>query len=144
MGALRNIVAGAITLALAFSYQAYRDLSKPLPKPELGKKKKETFSLRFHKTKRNFPIYPNKFFFSFLADLKEYWGRGDGKSYKEDKTIKPFKISYSAEVGTLALLFRLAWLPMLANVYEYLLIFLFLHIAHFSPSPLEGNKAFNG
>lgn len=31
-------------------------------------------------------------------DLNEYWGRGDAKNYKEDKTIKPFKISYSAEV----------------------------------------------
>lgn len=47
MGALRNIVAGAITLALAFSYQAYRDLSKPLPKPELGKKKKKRFPFDF-------------------------------------------------------------------------------------------------
>jgi hypothetical protein len=37
---------------------------------------------------------------AYLSDLNEYWGRGDAKNYKEDKTIKPFKISYSAEVST--------------------------------------------
>ena len=35
----------------------------------------------------------------YLSDLNEYWGRGDVKNYKEDTTIKPFKISYSAEVS---------------------------------------------
>nr|UOF73988.1 juvenile hormone epoxide hydrolase [Prodiamesa olivacea] len=65
MGALQNIIFGTITIAIAFSYQAYRDITKPVPKPEL--------------------------------DLNEYWGKGDGKNYKADKTIKPFKISYSDE-----------------------------------------------
>jgi len=36
---------------------------------------------------------------AYLSDLNEYWGRGDARNYKEDKTIKPFKISYSAEVS---------------------------------------------
>lgn len=31
-------------------------------------------------------------------DLKEYWGKGEVKDYKEDISIKPFKISYSDEV----------------------------------------------
>lgn len=31
-------------------------------------------------------------------DLKEYWGPGDVKQYKEDTTVKPFKISYPPEV----------------------------------------------
>jgi len=66
MGALQKILFSAIVLAIAFSYQAYRDMSKPFPKPDL--------------------------------DLKEYWGRGDVRKYKEDKAIKPFTISYSAEV----------------------------------------------
>lgn len=34
-----------------------------------------------------------------VSDLKEYWGRGDGKNYKEDQALRPFKISYSDEVG---------------------------------------------
>ncbi|KAL7031273.1 hypothetical protein ACKWTF_006950 [Chironomus riparius] len=66
MGFLQNILYSALALAIAFSYQTYRDISKPYPIPEL--------------------------------DLNEYWGRGDVKNYKEDTTIKPFKISYSAEV----------------------------------------------
>jgi len=66
MGFLQNIFYSALALAIAFSYQTYRDISKPYPIPEL--------------------------------DLNEYWGRGDVKNYKEDTTIKPFKISYSAEV----------------------------------------------
>jgi hypothetical protein len=35
----------------------------------------------------------------FILDLNEFWGKGNAKSYKEDKTIKPFKISYSPEVS---------------------------------------------
>lgn len=35
----------------------------------------------------------------FNLDLNEYWGKGSAKAYKEDKTIKPFKISYSPEVS---------------------------------------------
>lgn len=66
MGVLRYIFIALIVSVFAYSYQVYRDFTKPLPRPEL--------------------------------DLNEYWGRGDRKSYKEDKTIKPFKISYSAEV----------------------------------------------
>lgn len=31
-------------------------------------------------------------------DLEEFWGKGDVKSYKEDKSIKPFKLSFSDEV----------------------------------------------
>ncbi|XP_053696692.1 juvenile hormone epoxide hydrolase 1-like [Sabethes cyaneus] len=33
-----------------------------------------------------------------LDQLEQYWGPGDGKNYKEDTTIKPFKINYSNEV----------------------------------------------
>lgn len=36
MGALRKILLAAIVLAIAFSYQTYRDLSKPHERPELG------------------------------------------------------------------------------------------------------------
>lgn len=36
MGALRNILFSAIVLAIAFSFQAYRDLTKTQPKPDLG------------------------------------------------------------------------------------------------------------
>lgn len=36
MGALRNILLGALVIAIAFSYQAYRDLTKAHPKPEIG------------------------------------------------------------------------------------------------------------
>lgn len=36
-----------------------------------------------------------------VTDLKEYWGRGDVKNYKEDHAIKAFKITYSDEVGTI-------------------------------------------
>jgi len=35
MGALQNILLSALVLAIAFSFQAYRDLTKPHPKPEL-------------------------------------------------------------------------------------------------------------
>lgn len=34
-------------------------------------------------------------------DLKEFWGKGDVKNYKEDDSIKPFTISYSNEVKLL-------------------------------------------
>lgn len=37
MGALRNIFLSAIVLVIAFSFQAYRDLTKTQPKPDLGK-----------------------------------------------------------------------------------------------------------
>lgn len=43
----------------------------------------------------------------YLSDLNEYWGRGDVKNYKEDTTIKPFKISYSAEVSTRKKIYKL-------------------------------------
>lgn len=59
-------------------------------------------------------IYPKTLCF---ADLKEFWGRGDGNGYKEDKTIKPFKISYSAEVGTLSLSPRTSSLLIFMNIY---------------------------
>lgn len=36
MGACRNILLGALVIAIAFSYQAYRDLTKEHPKPEVG------------------------------------------------------------------------------------------------------------
>ena len=32
-------------------------------------------------------------------DLNEFWGKGDVKEYKEDASIKPFKISFSKEVN---------------------------------------------
>lgn len=41
MGALQNILFSLLALAIAFGYQTYRDLSKPYPKPELGKYIKE-------------------------------------------------------------------------------------------------------
>lgn len=31
-------------------------------------------------------------------DLAEYWGKGDKKDYQEDRSIRPFKVSYSSEV----------------------------------------------
>lgn len=31
-------------------------------------------------------------------ELNQYWGSGDAKQYREDKSIKPFTVSYSAEV----------------------------------------------
>lgn len=31
-------------------------------------------------------------------DLQEFWGKGDFKDYKEDISIKPFKVAYSNEV----------------------------------------------
>lgn len=31
-------------------------------------------------------------------NLNQYWGPGDSKTYKENTAIKPFKVSYSAEV----------------------------------------------
>lgn len=37
MSALQNFVFFAITMAIAFGFQAYRNLTIPLPKPELGK-----------------------------------------------------------------------------------------------------------
>jgi len=43
----------------------------------------------------------------YLSDLNEYWGRGDVKNYKEDTAIKPFKISYSAEVSTSKKIYKL-------------------------------------
>lgn len=66
MGFCTKLIFALIVVAIALGFQAYRDFSKPLPKPDL--------------------------------DLNEFWGKGDSKKYKEDKTIKPFKISYSAEV----------------------------------------------
>lgn len=144
MGVCRKLFLAVIVVAIAFAYQAYRDLANPLPLPDLGKDERRFFLvclLQIHliqarKTfllflKENFLKHPRKLkfslqakkilenrwfwselgifhyifdigslkFFSPLVDLNEYWGRGDSKSYKEDKTIKPFKISYSAEVG---------------------------------------------
>lgn len=32
-------------------------------------------------------------------DERRYWGPGSAANYKEDTTIKPFKISYSNEVS---------------------------------------------
>lgn len=66
MGAMEKIIFGAITLAIAFGFQAYRDMSKSLEKPDL--------------------------------DVNEYWGPGDVKGYKEDKTIRSFKVDYTDEV----------------------------------------------
>ncbi|CAO1411548.1 unnamed protein product [Diamesa hyperborea] len=66
MGAMEKIIFGAITLAIAFGFQAYRDMSKSMEKPDL--------------------------------DVNEYWGPGDVKGYKEDKTIRAFKVDYTDEV----------------------------------------------
>lgn len=126
MGALRNMFFGAVTLALAFSYQSYRDFTKPFPKPELGK----TFpSMRveFSNNLSRCTLQTFFLFFSFFdSDLKEYWGRGDIKNYKEDKTIKPFKISYSAEVGRNILLKHFPYFPQA-----------------FFPALVQGNKTLN-
>lgn len=57
MGALRNILFGVITLAIAFSYQAYRDLTMPKPKPELGElesRRAQLFSFSTIPFDRNF------------------------------------------------------------------------------------------
>jgi len=32
-------------------------------------------------------------------DWKEFWGKGDIANYKEDSSVKPFKVSYGDEVG---------------------------------------------
>lgn len=66
MGAMQKIIFGAITLAIAFGFQAYRDMSKSMEKPDL--------------------------------DVNEYWGPGDVKNYKVDKTIRAFKVDYTDEV----------------------------------------------
>jgi juvenile hormone epoxide hydrolase len=34
-----------------------------------------------------------------VVDIKQYWGPGDVKLYKEDASIKPFQVSYGAEVN---------------------------------------------
>jgi hypothetical protein len=48
MGTLRNILFAVITLAIAFSYQSYRNLSKPHERPDLGiLKKPESISQNF-------------------------------------------------------------------------------------------------
>ena len=66
MGAFGKILFSIITIGIAFSFQYYRDLTKPLKRSDI--------------------------------DDKFYWGPGDQKLYKEDKSIKPFKIDYSDEV----------------------------------------------
>lgn len=37
MGAVQNILFSLLALAIAFGFQTYRDLTKPYPKPEIGK-----------------------------------------------------------------------------------------------------------
>lgn len=32
-------------------------------------------------------------------DLKQFWGKGNVKNYKEDTAVKPFKVSYSDDVS---------------------------------------------
>lgn len=32
-------------------------------------------------------------------DLKEFWGKGDVKNYKEESSVKPFKVAYGDEVN---------------------------------------------
>lgn len=39
------------------------------------------------------PLPPPKF------NINQYWGPGHGANYKEDTSIKPFKISYSERVS---------------------------------------------
>lgn len=60
MGAFKNILFGAVVLAVAFSYQTYRDLYKPQERPELGK----IFSMlaEFPITYRH-KVFKNSFFF---------------------------------------------------------------------------------
>lgn len=91
MGITGKISLAVIALGLAFLYQTYHDLSKPHERPELGKK----ITLKIKKEISIAQIY---FSFEFYQDLNEFLGQGDAKAFKEDKTIKPFKISYSAEV----------------------------------------------
>lgn len=47
MGTQRKILFATITLAIAFSYQTYRNLSKPHERPELGKQKKGNLRTEF-------------------------------------------------------------------------------------------------
>lgn len=32
-------------------------------------------------------------------DLKQFWGKGEVENYKEDSSIRPFKISFGDEVN---------------------------------------------
>lgn len=111
MGAIQNILFSLLALAIAFGFQTYRNLTKPFPKPELGKLKKylkknaqkQIWNLNLFFVKNTLLIRWQKkrvqTFKYLVSDLKEYWGRGDGKNYKEDQALRPFKISYSDEVG---------------------------------------------
>lgn len=61
----RGLLVGSVLLT-AVLFKQYKELSAPMPVPELN--------------------------------LKRYWGPGDEKQYKEDVSIKPFKIDYGPEV----------------------------------------------
>lgn len=46
---------------------------------------------KYQKLSKNLPI-PD-------FDWKEFWGKGDVTNYKEDSSVKTFKVSYGDEVG---------------------------------------------
>lgn len=48
---------------------------------------------KYQKLSKNLPIP------SF--DLKEFWGKGDVANYKEDTSVKPFKVSFGNDVSRL-------------------------------------------
>ncbi|XP_041778621.1 juvenile hormone epoxide hydrolase 2-like [Anopheles merus] len=66
MGFLLRVLFVGISLATAVVFKQYRNLTAPMPVPDLN--------------------------------MKQYWGPGDVKQYKEDPSIKPFKVSYDAAV----------------------------------------------
>lgn len=68
----------------------------------------------------------SRFLVSTRADLNEFWGRGDGKNYKEDKTIKPFKISYSTEVSTIFTIY--AQISVSVGVGEGMFVWVCVHV----------------
>lgn len=71
---------------IAFGYQTYINLSQHVPIPKLGKIK-YLFNLTFEQQVK----------IIFESDLEQYWG--PGKPTAADKTIKPFKVSYSQQVS---------------------------------------------
>lgn len=66
MGFCAKVLFVVASLATALIFNQYRELSAPMPVPELN--------------------------------LKQYWGPGDVKQYKEDVSIKSFKVEYGEEV----------------------------------------------
>lgn len=88
-----KIFLGILCLIIAFAYQKFQKLSKNLPIPN--------FDLKVSQAK---PVQGSKFKLCsnlniHVFDLKEFWGKGDVANYKEDSSIKPFKVSFGDEVS---------------------------------------------